>query len=315
MGDEYMDRLDVLAVGEVNIDMIATGLKRMPVLGQEILCDDFSMQLGGSTAITAVAIARLGLKTGFIAKLGRDSFGSFLLEELKHNGLIVENIIFEDNIQTGVTISLSLNEDRAFVTHMGTIEALTIEDIDFDLLSNIKHLHVGAYFLQNGLRPGLPRLFMEAKARGITTSLDAGWDDSSEWNKNIISVLEYTDIFIPSKIEALNISKKETIEEAIEYLSNYSRIVAVKCGSEGSIGKWGNEIINRPAIRTEVRDTTGAGDSFNAGFIYGFLKGNNLHRCLDLGNACGSFSVGSIGGVSACASIEDVEKLLESIAY
>lgn len=307
-----MKKFDVLAIGELNVDLIVTGLKSMPVLGREIIAESSSLVLGSSTAICASGVARLGLKTGFVSRVGNDMFGKVALDGLVKNQVNTDNVIIDDTLETGITIALNLNKDRALVTSMGAIDDVTLEDVDVELLKQTRHIHVGSFFLQHKLRPDLPKLFSMAHEHGVTTSLDAGWDDSENWDYGIFETLEHTDIFFPNEIEALNISKKDSVREAVDELSKYARIVAVKCGPKGAAGKWGDKYLEKETFDLEPIDTTGAGDSFNAGFIYAFLKGYDLHKCLDYGNACGSISVTRVGGASSCATLEEVEDLIKN---
>lgn len=306
-----MKKYDVLAIGELNVDMIVTGLKSMPVIGREIIAHNCTVVLGSSTAICASGIARLGLKTGFIGKIGRDRFGDTVLEGLKRNDIDVSHVIIDDKINTGITISLSMEKDRALVTYLGSIEALGFEDINLELLDNTRHIHVGSYFLQNKLRPDIPRLFSIAREKGVTTSLDAGWDDTLNWDYGIFDALKYTDVFFPNEGEALNITKKDNVKDALELLTGFAKIAAIKCGPKGAVGMWDGRVVEQPTF-SELKpvDTTGAGDSFNAGFIYGFLNGFDLEKCMIYGNACGSISVTRVGGASSCATLEEVEGLI-----
>ena len=196
---------------------------------------------------------------------------------------------------------------------MGSIDALAFEDIDIELIRQAKHIHVGSFFLQHKLRPGLPKLFKIARDMGVTTSLDCSWDDTMNWDYGLLEVLKNTDIFFPNEGEALNITGEKTVEAAIEALSKYAKIVIVKLGPKGAIGKWDGEIIEQGTFdELKPIDTTGAGDSFNAGFIYGFVNGFDFKKCMTYGNACGSISVTRIGGATACATLKEVEELVQT---
>ncbi len=307
-----MKKFDVLAIGELNADLILTGMKSMPVAGREIIAEGFNVVMGSSTAICACGIARLGLKTGFVGKTGRDSFGETARKSLEDYGIALDHLITDDTIKTGVTVSLSTEKDRALVTYLGSIDSLTLEDIDFHLLDQTRHIHIGSFFLQSKLRPGIAKLFAEARKRGVTTSLDAGWDDTGNWDYGIFEVLGVTDIFFPNETEALNISKKENTEEALEMLSRLCGTIVVKCGPRGAMAKRGDTLVRKGTYDLKPVDTTGAGDSFNAGFLYAFLNGMGLEECMNYGNACGSISVTRIGGAAACATLEEVKKLISN---
>lgn len=305
-----MKKFDVLAIGELNADLILTGMKSMPVVGREIIAEGFNVVMGSSTAICACGMARLGLKTGFVGKTGRDSFGETARKSLEDYGIALDHLITDDTIKTGVTVSLSTEKDRALVTYLGSIDSLTLEDIDFHLLDQTRHIHIGSFFLQSKLRPGIAKLFGEARKRGVTTSLDAGWDDTGNWDYGIFEVLGVTDIFFPNETEALNISKKGNTEEALGMLSRHCGTIVVKCGPRGAMAKRGDTLVQKGTYDLKPVDTTGAGDSFNAGFLYAFLNGMGLEECMNYGNACGSISVTRIGGAAACATLEEVKKLI-----
>lgn len=306
-----MKKFDVLAIGELNVDMVMSGLKSLPMIGREIIAKDCSIVMGSSTAICACGISKLGLKTGFVGKLGKDNFGETVLKCLKDYGVSLEHIQMDENIKTGITVSLSTNKDRALVTYLGSIDTLSLEDIDLDLLRETRHIHIGSYFLQNRLKQGIPELFAYAKGLGMTTSLDSGWDDTQNWDFGITNALKHTDIFFPNEAEAMHITNRSSAEEALDVLSEYCRMVVVKCGPKGAFTKKGGVVVKRPAFDVKPVDTTGAGDSFNAGFIYAYLKEKEVDKCLDYGNACGSISVTRIGGASSCASVEEVERLIK----
>ncbi|MDF2668826.1 MAG: putative carbohydrate kinase [Paenibacillus sp.] len=307
-----MKKYDVLAIGELNVDLLISGLNSMPIVGREIIAEDSSIVLGSSTAITASWLAKLGLKVGIIGKVGKDAFADVVMEGLKANHIDTEHVIVDESIRTGLTISLSTAKDRALVTHMGSIEELTVENIDFSLLDQTKHIHVGSYFLQHRLRAGLPLLFAEAHKRGVTTSLDVGWDDTDNWDYGIADVLQATDIFLPNESEATRIAGKEDVQEALMELAKHAKQVVIKCGAEGASGVLGEKYVQLAGFKVIPVDTTGAGDSFNAGFIYGFLNGHGLEKSILYGNACGSINVTHIGGATAQVGLADVDRLLES---
>ena len=308
-----MKKYDVLAIGELNVDLIMTGMKSMPLVGREIIVEGFNVVMGSSTAICACGISRLGLKTGFAGKTGRDSFGEVARKGLADYGISLNNVIVDEKIKTGITISLSTRKDRALITYLGSIDSLTLEDIDYSLLDQTRHIHIGSFFLQSKLRPGIAKLFSEAGKRGVTTSLDAGWDETMNWNYGIFEVLGVTDIFFPNETEALNITGKANTEDALNMLSEYCGTVVVKCGPKGALAKRATSLVKKGTYdNLKPVDTTGAGDSFNAGFIYGFLNGMSLEECMDYGNACGSISVTRIGGSAACATLEEVKRLIKN---
>jgi sugar/nucleoside kinase (ribokinase family) len=223
-------------------------------------------------------------------------------------------------IPTGATVHLGTGEDRAMLTATGTIDRLRAEDVPRGALAHIRHIHAGSTGIQPQLRPGLPDLFREARTAGVTSSFDTNWDPDRRW-EGIDRLLAATDIFLPNEREAALISGlPDPLEAARALVAKADAAgrdpdagpltVAVKLGAEGALGVRGEEALRVPADRVQVVDATGAGDGFNAGFLFGFLDGRSLGECLALGVACGSLSTRAIGGVDGQATLDEAEALL-----
>ena len=304
----------VLVIGELNVDMIVSGLPAFPSLGQEILARDLHVVMGSSSAICASGLARLGAKVGFLGKVGTDYYGDFVTEQLHLLGVGTEHVIHDDTVRTGVTISLTYPDDRALVTVPGCIPDLRLEDISPAILDRYHHLHVGSYFLQRGLQPGLPELLRQAHSAGLTTSLDTGYDPDGEWGGgDLLALLTFVDIFLPNEEEARAIARVADTETALRELAKHARLVVVKCGPSGAMSLHDGRIVHSPALPVDVVDTTGAGDSFNAGFITAHvIQGLPLGEALRFANACGALSTTGFGGTTAQPTLERVLAFLEA---
>ncbi len=310
-----MDKtFDILVAGEINPDLILSG-DVVPSFGQvEKLVDSASLAIGSSSAIFACGAARLGLKMAFVGVCGNDVFGRFMLEEMQGLGVNVSNVIVLPGKATGLSVILNQSSahgagttpsnERAILTHAGLISSLKIEDLPDDLLRQSRHLHVGSYFLQNALQPGLPGLFARAHSLGLTTSLDPNWDPSGKWQL-FDDLLREVDVFLPNENEALALTGAVSVDDAINDLRKKCGTVAVKLGTRGAQACRGEETAHVPALKLQVVDTIGAGDSFDAGFLYGYLKGWSLEKTLSLAAASGSLSTRSSGGTSAQPTIEE----------
>jgi len=306
-----MKKFDVAAIGELNPDIILTGVASMPIPGRELMAKTYDAVLGSSTAICASAMSGLGLRTLFLGGLGKDLYGDLVLNYLNEYEIDTSYIMRDEAIKTGVTLSIVSEGDRALVTYPGgSIDGLCAKDIDEDIYKSVRHIHVGSFFLQKNLRSDLAEIFKKANAHGVTTSLDAGWDDTENWDYGIREVLEYTDIFLPNLSEAMAISGCDHLEGAAAKLAEKARIVVVKCGGDGAYLVSGNNRLVKKPYRVDVVDTTGAGDNFNGGFIYGFLNGFSMEHCLEFGNAAAGISVTKIGGASARPTLEEVRSLI-----
>jgi sugar/nucleoside kinase (ribokinase family) len=308
MTQEHMTReniFDILVAGEINPDLILSG-NVTPEFGQvEQLVDSADLTVGSSSAIFACGAARLGLKVAFVGVCGADIFGRFMLEELSRAGVDVSGVILDPSQPTGLSVILSRpGGDRAILTHLGTINRLRAEQVTGDLLQRSRHLHVASYFLQTALQPGLPDLFRGAHALGLTTSLDTNWDPSGAWS-GFEELLGQVEVFLPNQNEAQAISGASTVEDALQMLSLKCRTVAIKCGKDGALARQGDESARASALPVRVVDTIGAGDSFDAGFLYGWLNGWSLVKTLSLAAACGSLSTRLAGGTSAQPTLEE----------
>jgi len=296
---------DILVAGELNPDLILSDPDLEPKFGQhETLVENATLTVGSSAAIFACGAARLGLRVGFIGVAGDDLFGRFMLERLTERGVDVSNVIIDLQTPTGISVIFSRGTDRAILTHLGTMDALRAEHIPDTLLLQSRHLHVTSYFLQTALQPDLPDLFARARSLDLTTSLDTNWDPDERW-AGVETLLEHTTVFLPNEAEALSLTGLTDVREAAQSLATKAEIVTVKLGEQGSIACRDAEFECASSLLVTVADTVGAGDSFNAGFLYGVLAGWDLQMSLQLGVVCGSLSTRAAGGVAAQPTLED----------
>ena len=265
-------QFDLLVVGEINPDIILHGANVVPTFGQvEKLVDQAALTIGSSSVITACGAARLGLKVAFVGVVGDDVYGRYLLNAMQERGIDTTHCIVDKHLQTGFTIILAKPDgDRAMLTYQGTIAALRSQQVSQGLLTQIKHIHVGSYFLLDGLRDGLPSLFETAREHGATTSLDTNWDPKEHWE--ISSILPYCDVLLPNQAEAVELSGSQDLDSAVTKLAGTVPTLAVKLGGKGGLVQQGDEMVRLRPYPVQVIDTVGAGDSFNAGFLYGFIQ-------------------------------------------
>jgi sugar/nucleoside kinase (ribokinase family) len=295
-----MAQFDLLVIGEINPDLILRGEDVTPAFGQaEKLVEDATLTIGSSSAITACGAARLGLRVTFLGVVGDDPFGHFMLEALAARGVDTSACLIDPSLSTGLSVILARPDDRAILTHLGTMPALHPEQVDPALLRRARHLHVGSYFLLYNLQPGLPGLFAEARAAGATTSVDTNWDPAGRWDGSLERLWPHCDLFLPNAAEARKIAGSSDLDSALALLAGKIGVVAVKLGAEGALARQGESVVRYPGYPAEVVDTVGAGDSFNAGFLYATLHGWPLEMRLRLANACGALSTRAAGGTAA----------------
>jgi len=302
--------MKILVAGELNADAVFVGLASFPRLGHEVLAEHFSLELGSSSAICAAGLARLGNDVAFVTRVGTDLMGRFCLEQLKRLGIDASPAIVDPVSKTGMTVSMSTT-DRALLTYPGTISQLSASDIPIDLLAGFSHLHVSSYFLQRALRPGLAQLFAAARKLGLTTSLDPGADPADEWHVDIVALLESVDIFLPNEVELAALTGSGCVEDGLRALDNGHTLTVAKLGRQGCAVLQRDRVLTVPAIPVRPVDTTGAGDSFNAGFLHARLLGMSMEDCLRCGVICGGLSTEAPGGIAGQPDWSDVQARLE----
>ena len=304
-----MKSLTILVAGEINADLVLRNVSPFPAPGREVLVSESELVLGSASAICASGLARLGNRVVFSGRVGNDLFGRFCLEEMSRSGIGIDHVIVDKGTTTGITVSISSGRDRALVTFLGAIAEFAAEDVPDAAFDGASHLHVAGFFLQTRLRAGLPDLFRRAHQRGLTTSLDSGHDPEGEWRGGLEEALREADLFFPNREEIRSISGSEDLEDALRSFGA-TRVVA-KLGPSGAAILNGGSMVRVPAPEVDVVDTTGAGDSFDAGFLHAWLRGCPAEECLRYGVAAGSLSTRALGGTKAQPTLEELEAFLE----
>jgi sugar/nucleoside kinase (ribokinase family) len=295
-----MSRFDVTIAGELNLDLILYGLPEELPPERELVTDRMMLTLGSSSAIVAHNLAALGSRVGFQSRIGDDSLGAIALERLSESGVDVSRVRkVPGPMKTAITVILQHKDWRNILTYAGTIVDLTLDDLDFEFLSNSRHFHLSSFYLQKGLSPRVPELFQKLKQAGLTISLDTNDDPEDRWEGQLFDALRYVDVFLPNAREAKKIAKTDELEVAVGTLAELVPIVVVKLGAEGAMAQRGKERIKSPAMKVGSVDAVGAGDSFDAGFLHEFVRGSDLRTCLASGNRAGAFSTTRAGGTEA----------------
>jgi sugar/nucleoside kinase (ribokinase family) len=307
--------IDLLVVGEINPDIVIADRDPVPVFGEvERIVESIRMTVGSSSAIVACGAARLDLRVAFCGVVGADSFGRFMLDAMTERGIDVSACTVDPSRPTGATVILTSGRDRAGLTAMGTIGAFDVEAVPPGLLGRARHVHSGAFFLQETSRERLPAFFATARAGGVTTSFDTNWDPTERWDGGVIDMLRSADIFFPNEAEACRIAGVTDVATAARSLAasgaagraDGGPLVVVKRGVLGAIACRAEEpIISVAGMPVDPIDTTGAGDSFNAGFLRAWLDGRGLRESLQLAAACGALSTTALGGVDGQPTLSE----------
>ncbi len=297
-----MPRFDITVAGELNLDVILYGLPEDLPIERELLADGLSVTLGSSSAIFAHNVAVLGSRVGFISRVGDDPLGQIALDRLAASGAdISKTRKGGGSTKTGLTVVLPHASSRRILTYPGTMFELRFEDLDLDYLADAKHFHLSSFFLHRALRPRMAELFKKMNAAGLTTSLDTNDDPEDRWDGDLRNLLRHVDVFLPNEREAKKASGVDDLEGALARLAEIVPVVAVKLGAAGALGQHGGERIASPPPATDADsvDPVGAGDSFDAGFLHQYVRGESLATCLAFGNLAGALSTTRPGGTEA----------------
>ncbi len=299
---------DLLVVGDANPDVVLVGVPDRPAFGQrEQLAETGTLTLGGSAAILACGAARLGLRVAFVGRVGDDEAGRFAVATLAARGVYTGGCAVDSSLPTAITAVLVRGADRAILTSPGCLGALSADDVDAGLVAAARHLHVSSVFLQPRLASGLAGLFERARAGGTGTSLDTNDDPAGRWDGGLHAALSATDVLLPNEREALAIAGRTDgdLAAAARDLAAMGPLPVIKCGGQGALAYAGGELLRTGAFVMDVADTVGAGDSFDAGFLAGWLTGRALSDSLTLAAACGSLSTRALGGIDAQPSMAE----------
>jgi sugar/nucleoside kinase (ribokinase family) len=281
-------------------------------MGTEIIAQDCQLTLGSASAIFASGMSKLGYPVTFVSQVGLDIFGDFCIRALHQSGVSTKNVSRNAEVKTGVTIALSGVRDRALITYPGAIATLASEQLNMSLLKGHQHLHLTSYYLQRGLRPSFPDILRRAKAQGLTTSFDPNTDPSGVWSKTINRVLRNTDVLFVNESEATNLTGIRQLKNALDALGLIVPCAVIKRGRRGALAIQNKNVFADSGFKIESFDTTGSGDSFDAGFISAYLREAPLAECLRVGNACGALSAQRAGGTAGQPNQQQLKAFLRT---
>lgn len=294
-----------IGFGALNLDKIYR-VDKIPGKDEEGFVRSLELSPGGSAANTIVGLARLGIKSGYIGKVGSDAEGRILLEDLKKEGVETQAVIRAEGRSGTAMILVDDSGNRAILVDPGVNDTISYKEIDLDFVKKFKLLHLTSFICKNGEESfnSQKKLVEEFEL----VSFDPGMPYAERGLKDMLPILKRTTIFLPNKIEIERLFGMDYRTSAEECLNLGIEIVAVKMGSEGCWIKTSKKEFSMKPFAVKVVDTTGAGDAFNAGFLYGYLRGRSLEDCAKYGNYVASLCIQHVGARSGLPS-----KIPESI--
>ncbi|MHB9035484.1 MAG: carbohydrate kinase family protein [Armatimonadota bacterium] len=301
-------KLDVLCLGIFVADALGGPVRRIPDWRQLELIDSVELHTGGCANNTGIGLSRLGLQVGTIGKVGVDGFGDFVLKKLDSEGIDTRGMRRDSEANTSFTfVMIAPDGERAFFHYMGANAALVLDDVDFSLIGEAGILHVAGSFIMPGI-DGEPtaQILKRAKDMGVTTCLDTVYNGNIDAFATLKPSLPYLDYFLPSIDEARLMTNQESpADVAVFFMDHGVGTVGLKMGAEGSYIRNNETQLHVPAFKTNVVDTSGAGDSWIAGFLAGVSMGWNLEDSGRLGSAMGALCASSIGTTAGLKNLDE----------
>lgn len=294
--------LDVAGLDTINIDLIYSGLEKLPAEGEEVFSKDFKVAFGGGGVATLLQLARLGLDVTAATFIGRDMFSAFAEDFLKNQSVNVINL-YKKGFALNVSSAMLTPSDRTFVSY-GTAATISEQEekLLFDSFRSAKAVL---------MKTGNIGLYRKLKNSGCKLILDVGWSDGL----SISGISEYlclADYFTPNKKEALKLTGKDNVKEAAEVLSGFFRDVLIKLDKDGCyVLSDGTAFTVPPVSGVKAVDSTGAGDAFLAGFTYGIVRGESFIKSVKYGNVTGARCVEEYGAVTAVTSYDDLQSAFD----
>lgn len=302
---------EIVVVGAAILDVLAQPVSEKVFQTGSIPVDDIRMSTGGDGLNEATVLSRFGKKVQLDTLLGEDEPGQLVKNHCQRCGISFGESVIQKEIPTGVNIVL-VQEDgsRNFLTNPGSsLRSLSLEHIRIPFPDETRILSFASIFVFPKLKNmELSEIFSVAKAQDMIICADVTKPKNNETLKDIGEALSYVDYLFPNYEEAMMVTGKENLNEiADDFLETGLRNIVIKCGAKGCFVKNAEQCFHMPAMaNVNCIDTTGAGDCFAAGFIYGISEGHTLEECARFANACGGLAVENLGATTGIQGLSQV---------
>ncbi len=295
----------VASFGKLNVDLLYSGMPRIPNEGEEIYCKDFKVCLGGGLPATMINCSRLQVPAKIGTFLGDDMFSQFAKNELQKSGTQYE--VFESkNYPLNVTSAIITDRDRTFVSYGGT------ENYSDEMLEKIYNSLKGAKVV--GMQEAILPVYKQLKKDGTILVLDTGYSEDMSIEK-YKDYLEIADYYTPNIDETEKMTGTRDYKEALKVLGEYFEKPIVKLGKYGCAGYDGNYFTVDNIDEFKCVDATGAGDAFLAGFIYGLYNDFDFRRCILAGNITGGKCVTGVGCLTEYVTEKQIAEYMKKYRY
>lgn len=309
--------IDVSCVGILVADVITKPVDSVPKSGLLTRVDSIELFSGGCAMSAGIDMSKIGVKTAVLGKVGKDSFGKFLKDELIKFSVSVDGIVEDEGVQTSASVVLSESGgERSFLHCVGANGTFSYEDINWEVVENSKIVFVAGTMLMDKFDgDDCARFLKRCKEMGKTTVLDTAWDSKGRWMSVLAGSMPYIDVFMPSYEEAVELSGETEVEKIADvFFEKGVKQVVIKLGSRGCYLRETKDApaVTIPSFKVKAVDTTGAGDSFCAGFIAGMVRGLSFEECGRFANATGAHCVMAKGATTGIKSFEEINEFIKN---
>ena len=300
-----MTKFDVIGFGALNVDMLFK-VDKLAGAEEESFIEDYKEACGGSAANTIVGLARLGCKVGFIGKVANDREGKMQLECFKAEGVDTSGIVEMTKGRSGSVMGfVDRKGARALYINSGVNDLVEPREIKYEFVSQTKLLHLSSFVGEKSFRA--QKKLLSALPEGVEISFDPGSLYAQKGFAVIEPIIRNSHVLMPNAIELEQLTGEEDYRKGADFMIAMGvKIVAVKLGSKGCYVTDGNEKLSVEPFKVKAVDTTGAGDAFDAGFLYGLIQSKSLYECGQLGNFVASRSVTTIGARAGLPYAKDL---------
>ncbi len=307
---------EITCIGSIGVDIVGSPIDSLPPKGTLGSVERIELHTGGCAANTGMGLAILGVDTAIIGKVGADTFGEYILNRFRSQGVDTSAMVIGEAGATSATmVFVHSDGERSFRHFSGGNGTLALEEIDRAKVLNSKILHIAGMMLMPSF-DGVPcaQLLKEAQTAGVITTLDTAWDTSGRWGEIVVPCLPYTDYFLPSFEEAKMLAKgQDTPEGMTRYFQDCgAKVVGIKMGAQGCYFRAATgDTFTTPAIKVDVVDTLGAGDAFMAGFLTALHRGWSLEQCATFAVTVGGCCVQALGATTGLRGFVETLDLME----
>jgi sugar/nucleoside kinase (ribokinase family) len=292
------EAIEVLCAGIVVADHVSTPVPHLPAAGELVMADGMLLTIGGCAANAAVDLAKMGVRAAIVGRLGADVFGRIVTDMLREGGVDVSAITASATAATSQTLIVNVQgQDRRFIHTFGANAEFAATDIPLELVQRCKVLYVGGYLLMPGMRQeDLVPVFASARAQGVKTVLDVAIPAPGAYIGRLEKLLPHVDVFLPNHHEGELISgEKNPLRQAEFFHALGCGTAIVTMGGEGAVLVQKGRRLRCGVYSVPYVDASGGGDAFDAGYIYGLLRGMGPEDCLRVASALGASCVRAIG--------------------